>query len=120
MSNSFGNRLVNRLTNANVCTRSFLWLSPGEEGTRVPRVIAGTIAVGASMMLSQSFENQQMVADARQRLKCGTKLKLGPFARRSPLVHDRPVGEEQTGHSQRTSFLAICRLHPRLQRLKER
>jgi hypothetical protein len=120
VTNTIGNRLVNGLAHADVRTGRFLRLSPGKEGTGVPSVIARAIAVGASMMLSESFENQQMVADARQRLKRGTKLKLRPLTRRSPLVHNRPVREEQTGHSQRTSFVAICRLHPRLQRLKER
>ena len=66
-SNTFRNRLINRLSYGDVSSGSFLRLSPRQKRAGVASMVTGPVAIRAGVVLSESFQDQDVVFDLGQR-----------------------------------------------------
>src|SRR5690348_6981795 len=69
-------------------------------------MVAGTIAVRASLVASQARENRKVAANGFEFLENRRQLEIGPFLLRGPLAHMRAVWNVAERHSPRSGTFA--------------
>ena len=96
-----GRPLIHRNTHPNISSLSLAGLTRGQKGRRSPGMIAGTVAIGASLVVSQTAQHRYLVANRSQRLENTGQLegRTGFFGR--PVLHEGPIRNVHEGHSQR-------------------
>ena len=102
-----GRRLVDGNAAADLRARGLVGLGAGEKHRGAARVVAGAIAVGASLVVRQTAEDEELVAHLLERAQRPRQLEVAALFRGEPVAHVDAVGHETEGHADRCP--ACCR-----------
>ena len=95
-----GGPLVDRDAHPKVGSLRLSRLAGGQEGRRGAGVVAGTIAVGAGLVMGKAAEHGELVAHRGQRLEDAGQVERRTHLLRRPVLHHGPVGDVHEGHAQ--------------------
>ena len=96
-----GGPLVDRDAHPDVGALGLSGLAGGEEGGRGPGMVPRPVAVGPGLVVGETAQHREPIADRGQRLEDSRKLEGIPRLLGRPVLHHGAVGDVDEGHPQR-------------------